>query len=138
MLTYPRKPDYPPSVRVAQSCLTLCNPTRLLHPWNSSGKNAGVGNHSLLQGIFPSQGLNPGLLRCRQILYQLRHQGSPSSIQYLLGTIGTFDNLLLISYYKCLLLISSFRVSHNSGLLLLKLLAKFHSTPLFKWGNMDV
>ena len=36
-----------------------------------------MGCHSLLQGIFPSQRSNPGLLHCRQILYQLRHQGSP-------------------------------------------------------------
>ena len=44
-------------------------PARLLCPWNSPGKNPGMSGHSLLQGIFPSQGLNPGLLHCRQILY---------------------------------------------------------------------
>ena len=43
-------------------------PTRLLCPWNSPGKNTGVGSHSLLQGIFQTQGSNPGLLHCRQIL----------------------------------------------------------------------
>ena len=42
-----------------------------------SGKNTGLGFHSLLQGIFPTQGLNPGLLHCRQILYPLSHQWSP-------------------------------------------------------------
>ena len=52
-------------------------PARLLCPWNSPGKNTGVGSHSLLQGIFPTQGLNPGLLHCRHILYHLSHQGSP-------------------------------------------------------------
>ena len=41
-------------------------PTRLLSPWNSPGKNTGVGCHFLLQGIFPTQGSNPGLLHCRQ------------------------------------------------------------------------
>ena len=51
--------------------------TRLLCPWNSPGKNTGVDNHFLLQGIFPTQGWNPGLLHCRQILYCLNHQGSP-------------------------------------------------------------
>ena len=45
---------------------------RLLCSWNSPGKNTGVG-HSLLQGIFPTQGWNLGLLYCRQILYQLSH-----------------------------------------------------------------
>ena len=50
---------------------------RLLCPWNSPGKNTGVGCHSLLEGIFPTQGSNPGLLHCRQILYHLSYQGSP-------------------------------------------------------------
>ena len=61
-------------VKVTQSCLTLCDPMDC--PWNSPGQNTGVGSCSLLQGIFPTQGLNPGLPHCRQILYQLRHQGS--------------------------------------------------------------
>ena len=45
--------------------------TRLLCPWDSPGKNAGVGCHALLQEIFLTQGLNPGLLHCKQILYWL-------------------------------------------------------------------
>ena len=52
-------------------------PHRLYSPWNSPGQNTGVGSCSLLQGIFPTQGWNPGLLHCRQILYQLRYQGNP-------------------------------------------------------------
>ena len=51
--------------------------TRLFCLWNSPGKNTGVGSRSLLQGIFPTQRLNPGLLHCGQILYCLSHQGSP-------------------------------------------------------------
>ena len=43
-------------------------PTRLFCPWDFPGKNTGVGCHFLLQGIFSTQGLNPGLLHCRQIL----------------------------------------------------------------------
>ena len=50
-------------------------PSRLLCPWSSPGKNTGVGCHFLLQGIFPTQGSNSGLLYCRQILYQPSHQG---------------------------------------------------------------
>ena len=50
-------------------------PTRLLCPWNSPGKNTEVGSHSRLQGIFPTQGLNPDFLHWRQILYCLSHQG---------------------------------------------------------------
>ena len=49
----------------------------LYSPWNSPGHNTGVGSLSLLQGICPTQGSNPGLLHCRQILYQLSHKGSP-------------------------------------------------------------
>ena len=48
-----------------------------LSPWNSPGQNTGVGSLSLLQTIFPTQESNPGLPRCRQILYQLNHKGSP-------------------------------------------------------------
>ena len=51
-------------------------PARLLCPWNTPGKNTGVGSHSLLQGIFLTQVSNPGLLRCRQTLNHLSHQGS--------------------------------------------------------------
>ena len=52
-------------------------PARLLCPWDSPGKNTGVGCHSLLQGIFLTQELNPGLLHCRQTLYWLSYKGSP-------------------------------------------------------------
>ena len=52
-------------------------PTRLLHPWDSPGKSTGVGCHCLLQGIFPTQGSNPGFPHCRQTLYHLSCQGSP-------------------------------------------------------------
>ena len=45
-------------------------PARLLCPWDSLGKNTGVDCHALLQGTFPTQELNPGLLHCRQILYR--------------------------------------------------------------------
>ena len=64
-------------VLVAQLCLILrspVDPARLLCPWKLPGKNTGVGCHSLLQGIFSTQGLNPGFLPCMQILYHLGHQ----------------------------------------------------------------
>ena len=56
--------------------------TKLLHPRDFQGKNTGVGCHFLLQGIFPTQGSNPGLLHCRQRLYLLSHQGSPHDRAY--------------------------------------------------------
>ena len=57
-------------------------PHGLYSPWNSPGQNTGVGSLSLLQEIFPTQGSNPGLLRCRQILYQLSHKGSPRILEW--------------------------------------------------------
>ena len=70
---------------VTQSCPTLCDPMDCSPPdssvhEDSPGKNTGVGCHSLLQGIFPTQGLNPVFLHCRQILYHLSCQGSPYGI----------------------------------------------------------
>ena len=69
-------------VLAAQLCLTLCNPMDC-SPLGSSvhgilqAKNTGVGCYALLQGIFPTRGLNLGLPHCRQIVYPLSHQRSP-------------------------------------------------------------
>ena len=74
-------------VILIQSCLTLCDPMD-----NSPGQNIGVGSLSLLQGIFPTQGLSPGLQHCRRILYQLNHKESPRYMLLL---------LLLLSHFSC-------------------------------------
>ena len=50
--------------------------------WNSPGQNTGVGSLSLLQGIFPTQGLNPGLPHCRRTLYQMSHKESPRILEW--------------------------------------------------------
>ena len=60
-------------VKVAQSCLIL-QPYGLYSPWNSPGQNTGVGSLSLLHGIFQTQGSNPSLPHCRQLLSQLSHR----------------------------------------------------------------
>ena len=52
-------------------------PHGLYSPWNSPGQNTGVGSLSLLQGIFPMEGSNPGLPHCRQILHELNYKGDP-------------------------------------------------------------
>ena len=57
-------------------------PHGLYSPWNSPGQNTRVGRLSLLQGIFPTQGLNLSLLHCRWILHQLSHQGSPRILEW--------------------------------------------------------
>ena len=69
---------FPPSIFPSIRVFSNTTPARLLCPWDSSGKNVGVGCHFLLQGIFLTQGLNPGLLHCRQTLNQLNYKGSPS------------------------------------------------------------
>ena len=56
-------------------------PRGLYSPWNSPDQNTRVGSLSLLQGIFPTQGSNPGLLHCRRILCQLSHRGSPRILE---------------------------------------------------------
>ena len=57
-------------------------PHGLYSPWNFPGWNTGVDSHSLLQGFFPTQGSNPGLLHCRQILYHLSHKGNPRILEW--------------------------------------------------------
>ena len=66
-------------------------PHGLYCPWNSPGKNTGVGSHSLLQGIFPTQRSNPGILHCRWLLYQLSHQESPKIAQSYLTLCNPID-----------------------------------------------
>ena len=89
-------------VSVSQLCPTLCDSmdwlaTRFFCPWNSPGENTGVGCHSLLQGIFPTWGLNPHLLRCRQILYHLSHQGSSKIKFYFVIIVPTCFFVVVIS-----------------------------------------
>ena len=83
-----------PAGRIAESIVlspsvvpTLCDPMDCSPPGSSvhldsPGKNTGVGCHVLLQGIIPSQGLNPGLPHCRRILYSLSHQGRPRILEW--------------------------------------------------------
>ena len=66
----------------SRSVSDFATPWTLYSPWNSPGQNTGAGSCSLLQGIFPNQGSNPGLLHCRQILYQLSHQGRPRILEW--------------------------------------------------------
>ena len=82
---------------VAWSCPTVSDPMAFSSPGSSvrgdsPGHNTGVGSLSLLQGIFPTQGSNPVLPHCRQILYHLSHQGSPAMLAWVayLSSRGIF------------------------------------------------
>ena len=86
--------------------------TKLLCPWDFQGKSTGVGCHFLLQGIFPTQGSNPGLSHCRQMLYCLSHQGSQIAA---LGLTKTHSHLPLqhfICFPKCFPLLVSICSGH--------------------------
>ena len=69
----------------SESCSVASDSLRphgLYNPWNSPGQNTGVCSLSLLHRIFPIQRLYPGLLHCRQILYQLSHKGNPRVLEW--------------------------------------------------------
>ena len=68
-------------------------------PWNSQGQNTAVGSLSFLQGVFPTQGSNPGLPHCRQVLYQLSHKGSPLSSQRVPEISSLDSKLSLLSAF---------------------------------------
>ena len=69
-------------MKVAQSCPTVYDPHGLYSPWNSPGQNTGVSSLCLLQGIFPTQGSNPGLPHCGWILNQLSYKGRPRILKW--------------------------------------------------------
>ena len=68
-------------MKVAQSCPTLLQPHGLYSPWNSPGQNTGVGSLSLLQGIFPTQGLNPGLLQADSLPVEPQLEAKDAAIR---------------------------------------------------------
>ena len=76
-------------------CWTLCDPMDYILSWNSSGQNNGVGSLPLLQGIFPTQGLKPGLHHCRQILYQLSHKRSPRIQKWVSQSVQSLSRVWL-------------------------------------------
>ena len=69
---FPASENEKVKVKVTQLCLILCDPMDYTV--------CEVGSHSLLKGIFPTQGSKPGLLHCRRILYQLSHKGNPKAL----------------------------------------------------------
>ena len=64
----------------SRSVVSHSSATWIYRPWYSPGLNTGVDSFSLLQGIFPTQGFNPGLRHCRGIIYRLSYQGSPTQL----------------------------------------------------------
>ena len=88
-------------VEVTQSCRTFCDSHGFYNPWNFPGQNTGVGSLSLLQGTFPTQGSNPGILHRRRILLAEPQRkpkntgvGSLSLLQWIFPTQGLIWGLL--------------------------------------------
>ena len=76
-------PEHTPGESESHSVMSdSLQPHELYSPWNSLGQNTRVGSLSLLQGIFPTQGSNPGLSHCRRILYQLSQKGNPRTLEW--------------------------------------------------------
>ena len=93
-------------------------PHGLYSPWNSPSQNTGVGSCSLLQGIFPTQGLNLGLPHCKQMLYQLRHAKSASTHLEKKNLYNRFTCLVChksVKVQKCNRIILSSWVTKASG-----------------------
>ena len=83
--SYPTQQDTRRWLYVSESCSVVSDSLRphgLCSPWNSLGQNIEVGSLSFLQGIFPTQGSNPGLLHCRCTVYHLSHKGSPRILEW--------------------------------------------------------
>ena len=134
---------------VAQSCLTLCDPMNCNPPGSSvhadsPGKNTEVGCHDLCQGIFPTQGWNPGLPHLRQILYGLSHQGSPrvGSLFLLQGNLLTQESNRGLLHCRWLLYLLSYQGSplregsgEGSWLFLCRLYwpTNFFASDIFIW-----
>ena len=105
-------------VKVAQSCPSLCDPMELASffcPWNSPGQNSGVGSHSLLQEIFPTQGSNPGFPHYRQILYHLSQQGSPTTFKSMSNVTSSWFNLKCLVQHLCSIFLSCWEKSLFGG-----------------------
>ena len=112
--------NYEVKVKSFQSCPTLCNPmepARLLCPGDSPGKNTGVSCHFLLQGFFPTWGLNPGLLCCRRILDSQSPQGNLTKLQSFKNQEGSSEHMLWVkspSRFRHFLQLSSLLVWNDS------------------------
>ena len=106
---------------VTQSCPTLCDPVDCSLPGSSvhgdsPGKNTGVGCHALLQGIFPTQGSNPGLPHCRWILLLSEPPGKPKntgvgSLSLLQGIFSTQESNWGLLHYRWIL----YRLSYKGN-----------------------
>ena len=98
---------------------------RLYSPWNSLGQSTGEGILSLLQGIFPTRGSNPGLLHCRRILLPAKPQGKPKhtgvgSLSLLQGIFLTQESNQGFLDYRQILYQLSYHEAHEISTILIQ------------------
>ena len=133
---------------VSDSCDPMyCSPPGSSVHRDSPGKNTGVRWHALFQGIFPTQGLNPGLLHCRWTLYHLSHQGSPLSYYgqntnirapFLQSRIPmSWENVILTRSVLSNTVVSSHTQLFNSKLIKIKFNLKITSSVLLDTFRYD-
>ena len=108
--------------------LWTIQPTKLLCPWNCPGKNTIVSCHSLHQGMFLTQGLNPDLLHCRLILHCLSHQGLT-----MMNTMVTSTPAIFF-FFKDFLVWTIFKVLTEFVTILLL----FYVLAFWPWGMWDL
>ena len=100
----------------SEGCLVVSNSLwyhSLYIPWNSPGQNTGVGSLLFLQGIFPTQGSNPGLPRCKWILYQLSHKGGPWGFIRIMASVNSLFISLLEQTRSCFNFCLGFKYWHK-------------------------
>ena len=140
----------------SESCSVLSDSLQshgLYSPWNSPSQNTRVGSLSLFQGIFPTQGLNPGLPHFGQILYQLSHKGSPILflvtllLQYGLAFSGTHQACPVFEPLLGSILQIHFSITSSGTLLLITLSKVLSETACFfspsskcshPWHSVDI
>ena len=103
-----------PQIRVCAQLLShvqlFATPWTVAHHGDSPGKNTGMDCHAVLQGIFPTQGSNPGLPHFRQILYHLSHQGNPI-LRYCTRLLT--ENICIPVHVFCLLYKQKYTTAHT-------------------------
>ena len=106
-------------------------PHGLYSPWNSPGQNTGVGSPSLLQRIFPIHRSNPGLLYCRQILYQLSQQGNPrvGSLSILQQIFRTQESNRCLLHFRQIL----YQLSHKGSPRILGWIVTYSFSRVSSW-----
>ena len=112
-------------------------PSRFLCPWDSPGKNTGMGCHSLLQGIFVTRRSNPGLLHCKQILYRLSDREDPILSCELLNFTFIWYVKYIWNYFPLNFIVLWTTILYELYLLIIHPVNGIHQSSS-KWQSCDI